>query len=89
MNFDNLANQDEVAARIFERHTNVAHSEDTLESVIAAKLGIPVETDDNLDADGQPIRERAEDPTQGTGNVIGTPGYNDPLLGALRQAGVI
>ena len=89
MNFDNLANQDEVAARIFERHTNVAHSEDTLESVIAAKLGIPVEADDNLDADGQPIRERAEDPTQGSGNTVGTPQFGDPMLHAFKAAGLI
>ena len=86
---DGLANQGDGLADRLNRGGPIAHTEDGLEAMIAARLGITIETDDNLADDGQPIRERAEDPSQGSGNVIGTPDHGDPLLHVFRSAGIL
>ena len=89
---DDLAHQGDGLAARLNRGTNTAYSEDTLESVIRGKLGIPEPVDPDalpLDDYGNPVPDRAVDVFQGTGNTVGTPAFGDPLLHEFKRHGVI
>jgi hypothetical protein len=76
-----LTDQGTALARMLAGHDN-------LEQLIAAKLGIePAEDPDAppVDADGNPIRDRAVDPFQGSGNSV-THRPVDDLEQQLRYA---
>jgi hypothetical protein len=88
---DSLAHQGDDLAAHLNRGTNTAYSDNTLEAVIAAKLGMPAPEDPDalpVDDNGNPIPDRAVDVFQGTGNTIGTPAFGDPLLHEFRRHGI-
>ena len=83
---DDLTRQDEALARYLQHRANRGIGDDLEGLLSGASHGWPEEPEPEPEP---PAHEPAVDLFQGTGNVIGTPGYHDPMVAAFRDAGVI